>query len=52
MNVAHLGFILASYIIAIIAIGGLAASIWLEYRRLQRELAQYGDAQRERDSAP
>jgi heme exporter protein CcmD len=52
VNVAHLGFILASYIIAIAAIGGLAGGIWLEYRRLQRELAQYSDAQRERDGAP
>jgi heme exporter protein CcmD len=43
MNVAHAGFIIAAYAICIGVIGGLILAIYLDHRRLKRELAHLGD---------
>lgn len=42
MTAAHSGFILAAYGAAIVVIGGAALAIWLDHRRLKRELARLG----------
>ncbi len=43
MNVAHAGFIIAAYAICIGVVGGLVLAIYLDHRRLKRELARLGD---------
>ena len=43
MNVAHAGFIIAAYVLCVGVIGGLILAIYLDHRRLKRELAQLGD---------
>lgn len=50
MTSAHLGFILASYVITLAVIGGLVFAIWFEHRRLKREIAALGGVQRNADT--
>lgn len=40
-EVAHLGFIVASYVLFVLVVGGMVAAIVLEHRRLTRELARF-----------
>ena len=43
MNVAHAGYIIASYVICVAIVGGLVLATWLDHRRLKRELAQFDE---------
>jgi heme exporter protein CcmD len=36
----HVGFVLASYAVAFVAIGGLIAAVWLRARRVSRRLEE------------
>ncbi len=38
----HTGFVALAYAIAFLTIGGVAAGIILDYRRLRAELARFG----------
>ena len=53
----HLGFVLAAYGLAAVALAGLTAAIWLRYRRTARQLSQMEASaaprrRRARDSRP
>jgi heme exporter protein CcmD len=50
MNTAHAGFILAAYLICIGVIAAMIGAIWLDHRRLTRDLARFG-ARRDGDGA-
>ncbi len=52
MNVAHAGFILASYLLCLGVILGMIGAIWLDHRRLKRDLAKLGGLTRATDSDP
>ncbi len=38
----HATYVAAAYVIAFLTIGGMAARILLDYRRLKEELARFG----------
>ena len=43
MNIAHASYIIAAYALCVGVVGGLILAIYLDHRRLKRELARLGD---------
>jgi len=48
IHVPHLGFIVAAYLVAVVAIAAMIAVVWWDYRELVAQLARL---EREREEA-